>query len=400
MRVPKILVATLKIAASFPLHLAAAFLATVISDLLLTVQPMFLRTFIDLSQNHVDVRKLWIFPILMAAAAVLAYAYEFISVAIRYFLKRRIAQLIEEVYIDYGDKQRPEIVRLSLGKGIDHLAELTMSVSVEFLMYATRIGLILACLALDQVKLALATFVILLVSGVVSWITTQRGSRIIRTMELIRSQSITLAMKGSPSAKRHLTRLYELDWVQFLLKALNFFLSFVVFRVLPVSVLALYLFGSGVTLGALTSTFLYFSMLRGPYNELVKLLQESMAALSEASLFADSLEQGLWLHGILDSLPVGLIWSRESGGGTPLSAVSEAPPAREYFDDLGDSPEGAPVKASNLRTLAERSKSASICVHSQDDLMFRHAHFFAPRQAKVRTILPILRTAVAAGAIK
>ena len=63
MRASKPLALSLKLVSGFPLHLLAAFFAAIISDLLMTIQPLFLRVFIDQSQAGVERSKLWWVPV-------------------------------------------------------------------------------------------------------------------------------------------------------------------------------------------------------------------------------------------------------------------------------------------------------------------------------------------------
>ncbi len=83
--------------ARHPLHLIAAYAAAVIAEVLLTIQPLFLRGFIDGAQSGLSHRELWQFPAFMVAAAGLTYAFDFISVAIRFLLQRRIERGLKEV---------------------------------------------------------------------------------------------------------------------------------------------------------------------------------------------------------------------------------------------------------------------------------------------------------------
>ncbi len=96
----------LRLVSAFPLHLIAAFLAALVSEILLTIQPRFLRGFIDQAQAGLGGSELWVFPVFMLGAAVLSYAFEFISVAIGYYLETRLALHLKQVYLKHCRQQR------------------------------------------------------------------------------------------------------------------------------------------------------------------------------------------------------------------------------------------------------------------------------------------------------
>jgi hypothetical protein len=341
----------------FPLHLAAAFLAALISDLLLTIQPMFLRAFIDLSQSGAPKGKLLAFPAFMAGAAVLAYLYDFIAVAIRFALQRRVEDLLKEVYLDFGDKSKPDAVRLSLRVGLAHQAQLAVSLALDFALLFARIALILACMALGQGTLALATLLVLAAGLAAHAWTSARLGRLSRATARMLERAVGLALGGSWLAKERLAHHSELERRGFLLRSVDVLVVFVVFRVMPIGALVWFLFGSGLTLGSLTSTLLYVSMLRLPYLDLIRLLSESLVALRESELFSSGLARGLRMSSLLRSLPFGLIWDRDGPfGGKPLSSAAADPEARELRDDMGDDPARAAEKARLLGLLAERAR--------------------------------------------
>ena len=371
--------------ARHPLHLIAAYAAAIIAEVLLTIQPLFLRAFIDGAQGGLSHRELWQFPAFMVAAAALTYAFDFISAAIRFLLQRRIERELKEVYLDFGGERRADNVHYALYSGIGKLAELSLSLGVDFLLVTSRIALILAFLSLDNPALGLATLLILGAGLAVNALTVSRLGRIRRTVERATGSVVARASRGAgAAAKERLGRIYSYDLPQFNLESLNVLLSFCVFRVLPVSVLAWYLLGRGGSLGSLASTFLYFSMLRGPFSELTSLLQKSVVTFTESALFRGELEQGLALNRLFEALPRGMIWERSPRRrGTPLSAASSAGGnGREFFDDMS----GAD-KAAALDSLRRRSKAASVYLYSEDAAVARHAHFIHHGGGEASTVL-------------
>lgn len=372
------------LAARHPLHLIAAFAAALIAEVLLTIQPLFLRAFIDGAQSGLPHRELWQFPAFMVAAAGLTYAFDFISAAIRFLLQRRIERELKEVYLDFGGERRADNIQHALYSGIGKLAQLSLSLAVDFLLVMSRIALILAFLSLDNPALGLATLLILAASLGVNAATVSRLGRISRAVERAAGSVVARALRGKAgAAKERLGRIYSYDVPQFNLESLNVLLSFGIFRVLPVSALAWYLLGRG-SLGSLASTFLYFSMLRGPFSDLTSLLQRSVVTFTESALFRGELEQGLALNGLFEALPRGMIWERSPRRrGTPLSAAAAAGEgAREFYDDLNGS-----AKDSALDGLRRRSKERSLCVYSEDPALRRHAHFVHRGAGEAATVL-------------
>jgi hypothetical protein len=374
-----------ELALRHPLHLIAAYAAALIAEVLLTIQPLFLRAFIDGAGAGLRARDLWPFPAFMLAAAALTYAFDFISVAIRYILQRRIERGLKEVYLDYGGERRAEAARFALGSGIGRLASLSLSLSVDFLLVLSRAGLILAFLSLDNPALGGLTVLVLAAGLAVNAASTARLGRLSRAAERGTGAVVARARAGgAASAKSGLDRVHRYDLAQFSLRSANVAVSFFVFRVLPLSVLAWYLLGRGGSLGSLASTFLYFSMLRGPFSELTSLLQDSVVAFSESGLFRGELERALVLERLFAQLPRGMIWERSARRqGLALSTAARAEPgAREFYDDLS----GAEKDAA-LDLLRRRSKTLSLCVYSEDAAVARHAHFVHHGEGAVRTVL-------------
>ena len=121
----------LRLVGRFPLHLAAAFLAALLAEFLFTIQPAFLKTFINQAQAGAPRGALLVFPAFMVGAAILAYAFDFISVTIRYLLEARLSRLLKEVYVEFSPKDRVEVLQFSLWTGLSHLSRLALSLSVS-----------------------------------------------------------------------------------------------------------------------------------------------------------------------------------------------------------------------------------------------------------------------------
>lgn len=378
--------------ARYPLHLSAAFLAAVLCDLLVTMQPLFLRAFIDEASSGLARQKLWLFPSFLLAAAVLAYAFDMIAVSIRFFLREKLTLRLSEAYLDFADRKHEAAVQFSLRSGISSYAELALSVSLDFILALSRIAIILLFMALDQSQLALAAGAAVLVGLAVSATTTGKIGRISLAAERAKGRLAALALKRSPSARDYLTKLYAFGLRLYGLKSLNVLVTLCLFRALPIGALALYLMDKGLSLGALASTFLYFSMLRAPYSELTSLMQESQIAISSSALFLSDLSRGLDLQNILARTPYGLIWDKSAAaGGAPLSGLGEDDSGREYFDDVPAPPAGTPRHAKDklMSRLAQSSRSFSICLHSDDPAARNFVHFIRHPDGRFTTALVV-----------
>lgn len=379
----KALAPFVRLVAAYPLHLAAALLAAVIAEALLTIQPQLLSGFIDSMNGGVPKRALWAFPAFMASAAVLAYAFDFISVAIRYALERGLERELKDVYLEVADKGRAEVVQYSMWSGIGKLSDLALAVTVDFCLVVSRIAIILAFLSFGHPGLGLAALAGVVLGTAATVATTTRLGRISKTIEFGTGRSVSFALASAlASARRALRRVYALDERLFALKSVNVAISFTLFRVLPIGVVAWSLAGAELSLGDLASVFLYVSMLRGPYLDLIALLQESIVSLSESGLFREELERGLALRDSLRSVPVGLVWERSASRlGSPLSSSAEAG-SRTYFDDASGE-----AKERLLEALARRARRRSVLVFSEDPALARYAHFVRSPDGGIRTVL-------------
>lgn len=375
------LAAALRLAAREPVALAAAFLAALIAEAMLTMQPLFLRAFIDQAQGGAAPKLLLYFPLFMLAAAGLAYLFDLIAVAIRFRLQRGLTRRLRELYVEFSDKPKPETTRFALRSGLTGLAQLALALSLDLLLVLARLSLILGGLGLGDPAAAWAAALVLALGAALSYATTARLGRLSRTRELLAERLGAEALAGRPGWRRTLDRGEMVADKRFGLLSINVLMSFLIFRVLPVAVLFWHVYGAGGTVGSLASAFLYLSMLRAPYQELVGLLQDNLVAFSESSVFAVELERGLKRHAATVAVPFGLIWERDTGpAGRPLSqALAE----REVLDDM---PPGAPGKLERLRALAERSRGASILLYSEDPAVRAFAHFVR-RGGTIRTAL-------------
>lgn len=381
-RLPGPLGSSLRLVLRFPLHLVAAGLAAVLSEFLFTLQPLFLRGFIDQAQGGLPRSRLWLFPAFMAAGAVLAYAFDFIAVAIRYRLSTALSRGLKEAYMDAAPAGKEEAARFSLRAGLGGFAELALSLALDFWLAGARLLLILGAMALGQPALAAAAAATMAAGYGLGWLAMRRIGRLSRMLDLLNERIASLALRGPAGTSSALDRFYRLDAARFNLRSASFMVSFFLFRILPVSVLAWYLLGQGPSLGTLASTFLYFSMLQGPYSELARLAQESAVALSESALFGPELERGLARRELFARVPVGLVWNRsgpETLGAIPLSKASDGPAGREFQDDLPPladcSRDQRLRKEELLARLARVSRKRSVCLVSADPQAGAFAHF-------------------------
>ena len=374
-----------RLVAAFPMHLAAAFLAAVLAEGLLTIQPQLLRGFIDSVTSGLPQSALWSFPSFMIAAAALAFAFDFLSVAIRYALERDLEKRLKEIYLDVADKSRAEVVQFSLWSGVAKLSQLALAVTLDFALVLSRIAIILAFLSAGHPALAAAALAALSIGTLATLATTRRIGRISKTIGFGTGRTVSFALASSPgSARREMARVYALDRRLFALRSANVAVSFLLFRVLPVAVIAWKLSGASLTLGELASVFLYVSMLRGPYLDLNALLQESMVSLSESGLFREELQRALALREATQGLPAGLLWERAAlKAGEPLSRA-DGSSAAAFYDDLeGEAKERA------LSALASRAREGPLVVFSLDPVVGRHAHFVRGEGGLVHTVLAL-----------
>jgi hypothetical protein len=372
----------LKMVSGHPLHLAAALLAAFVSETLSIVQPQFLRAFIDASAK-VAVAKLWPIPALMAASAVLGYAFHTISVSIRELLQKNLSRQLKEAYLEFGDLSRPEHLHFSLRKGIQHLSQLTLSLTVDFFLVLTRLAMISLFLILAQPALGGIVIVMLAVAVSTSLRLTSLLGKTSRAYERASGRLVAAAKRDRFACGSSLDRIERLEKAKFKLTRLNLLPQFLLFRLMPAAVLALFLFDKRLTLGSLTSIFLYLSMLRAPYQEFVQKLQEAQASISEVALFRGDLERSLALSSVLSSTRAGLIWLPGSDKrGKPLSAG--AAPVREFFDDMPPGDE----KDRRVRELARAAEDGSICLHSSDPGLAALAHFRLPPGGPLTLAMP------------
>ncbi|MBI4346133.1 MAG: ABC transporter ATP-binding protein [Elusimicrobia bacterium] len=373
-----------RLVAAFPMHLIAAFLAAVLAEALLTIQPQLLRGFIDSTTAGLPAAQLWAFPAFMAASAVLAYAFDFLSVAIRYALERDLERSLKELYLDIADRGRAEVVQFSLWSGVAKLSQLALAVTLDFALVLSRIAIILVFLSAGQPVLAAGALVALAVGTIATIATTGRIGRISKTIGFGTGRTVSAALGSSLlSARRELGRVYALDRRLFALKSLNVAVSFAMFRVLPVGVIAWKVAGADISLGELASIFLYVSMLRVPYLDLNALLQESLTSLSESALFREELERGLAVRQAAERVGAGLVWERTAArAGAPLSTAS-ASDARVFHDDVAPT-----AKAAILEGLAARSRAGAVIVFSEDPRLARFAHFVREGDS-LRTVLSV-----------
>jgi hypothetical protein len=376
----------LRFSFAFPLHLAAAFIAAVAAEVLLTMQPMFLRAFIDEARNGMAARELWAFPTFMIVGALLAYTFDFISITIRYLLEQRLSMSLKDAYLEHGPRGRPEVFQLAMSTGISNLALLSLTLSVDVWLVLARIALVLCFLSFENLGLGLGVAAAMTACLGLNVATNLRIGRVSRAIQRVTTRIVALAARsGLPLARTRLGRLYDFDLHRFGLRSANVAFSFIMFKLAPLSVLIAYLLGAQISLGAIASTFLYFSMLSTPYQDLLFLLQTGTVTYSESALYREDVERSLSARDLLERVPVGLIWDRCSkAGGSPLSALDEqAPPPRELFDDLDS---GSELKARRLRLLAKAAHEGSICIHGQDEALGRFVHFVS-EEGGVRTAI-------------
>lgn len=386
----------LNLIGSSQIYIATALLATVAAEILQLIQPIFIRGFIDYYGSGMSPKSLIWFPVFMVGVAILAYIFDYISVAIRFLLSQAMDIRMKEIYIGLGQKQEEQGYAFALRAGLANLAKFTLHMGIQNYIHVARLLLILSFICFENLKVGLLSVATLIFSILISLILTKKIGRFSVEREDMVSRFLNLNRdKQRKQAIEFADSLDKQEIGSFNCESLIFVLTFFTFSLLPVSVLLFALFGSEISLGQLASLMLFLSMLRGPYMDFIQFVRECIVYYSDSEIFREDFDRSVKLEMLLRRLPIGLILdpSLLEYGKLLSEADSDSLESnREFYDDLPRlvDPKTKVLNLEKLRVITELvslAKKQSILIHSGDPYLHQFAHFVQDQFGDLSTTL-------------
>jgi len=367
---------------SYPLHFLAAYFAAMICNFLLTLQPGFVRVFINEANRGVEKNHLVFISLFMILAMGLAFIFDTLQVTIALEFKLKVEKSLRYIHQRYCQYHSTRQINLTIQKGIFGLVELTVLSSLELLLVISNIVMISFFMLFEDRNLGLIVFALLFLGVISNLYLTRPLGRIAKFKEILKGRMIKNFQKDESKFSQSIMQLQKFEHKRFLLDTFFVFVSFTIFKLVPSFILitvALYLEKS---VGSIASLFLYFNLLHKPFLRLMLITKQVVLYYSQSSLFRDGIEAGLTYESTLHSFPYGLFVTPLQGeAGAPLSnGVSNSNCI--YRDDVGKLDESDGIYEQLLLMAKERP----ILIYSDSLCIYKKAHFYFDENSEVKTM--------------
>lgn len=387
--------AYLNLIGSYQIYIATALLATVAAEVLQLIQPLFVRGFIDYYGAGMGAESLIWFPVFMVGVAILAYIFDYISVAIRFLLSQAMDIRMKEIYIGLGQRQEEQGYAFAVRAGLANLAKFTLHMGIQNYIHVARLVLIMSFICFENLKVGLLTIVTLVFSIAVSLTLIKKIGRFSVEREDMVSRFLNLARdRQRVQASEFADRLDRQEVGSFNCESIIFVLTFFTFSLLPIAVLIIAMYKSEISLGELASLMLFLSMLKGPYMDFIQFVRECIVYYSDSEIFRDEFDRSLDLEKKFRGFPKGVVIDPQVIDlGKHFSEITLATVDhnREFYDDMPRlvDPETGQLnvkKLEILETLSTLGSRNSILIHSGDPYVFQFSHFLLKADGTIASI--------------
>jgi hypothetical protein len=349
----------------------ASFIAAVICSLMMTIQPLYLRTFINQAKQGVSSDHLGVIIIFMVASAGFAYVFDMISVSIRASIRLKLRDELRKVYAKHCRHHNNSQKNLAYRGGLDSLAEIALLSSLDSILILFNLALIVCFMSLESPVMATIACLFFVVSGLAITSLCKKMGRIGNHFELGNNNIINKDTGNFFESARRIDRRLNFESDNFIISSKLVFLSFFIFRVVPLFILVLFTKELGVTLGSLASIFLYFNLLHGPFKKMTLLLKSILVNFGKTEQFRNGLTAGLNFEAKMGGIPSGLILVDDCFGGDRISNQNLF---QKDHHSLIINVENSMSKDLQVQ-MVEASHRFPIILNSQDPKLQRLCHF-------------------------
>ncbi|MCO4793822.1 MAG: ABC transporter ATP-binding protein [Bacteriovoracaceae bacterium] len=367
---------------SHPLHFFAAYIAALLCNFLLTLQPGFVKVFINEASRGVDRSHLVSIALYMALALVLAFVFDTLQVTTSLAFKLKVEQILRDIHHRHCKYHSQGQINLTVQKGIFGLMEFTIITSLEAVLVISSILMVTIFMIFEDKYMGGTVFFFVSLGVIINLKITQPLGRIARFKEVVKARMIKKFKQSDEQFEHSISRLQKYEYKRFFLDTIFVFSSFATFRLLPSVILIAVALYMEKSIGGIASLFLYFNLLHKPYIRLITLVKQAVLYYSQASLFRDGLEAGLDYENYLGKLPFGLVIStRKAFAGAPLSGEINSNSVI-YSDELSTEV----ASEETIKKLLDLAKKETVLLFTQNETLIKQGHFHLDENGVLKTI--------------
>ena len=373
-----------------PLHIAIMFLATLMSTLFISIQPMFIKTFLNAISSSEETGFMLVILSFAGVSLCMAYLFDFISVSFRFLIKYNFDLFLFKTFTNSSMSLSEEAFEFGLTDGLDRISNSVLKVTLDFFHEMLKVFLIIIFLGTESLQFAIGTFCIFLLGVGVSSLLINRIAKILR-YEVLSIESLARQIRSQKREKLKY-RFLRFNYEKFGIKSFIYVITYLIFQLLPIFFLFYYTFDKFVSIGSITSILIYIGMLHGPYKNLVEIIKELKVTVKVTSFIRKDFEAYLKFLEKTKDLDKGIIFIPDSTNieGVSLNDSNPIQLVNSCLFSLNS------LENKNMDEILKRGEKEKIFILTKFEEHFRNGHFvYQSKIDEIGTVLPYLQKAIA-----
>jgi ABC-type multidrug transport system fused ATPase/permease subunit len=291
-----------------PLYFINAYIAAILTNYLLTLQPGFLKVFINEATKGSLKEHLLVITYFMIGALLLAFIFDTIQVSTSMLFKINIEKKLRLIHYRYAKNRSLKDISFPIQRGIFGLTEFCLLTSLDFLISITNIAIVLFFIFSSNPTIGAIVGFLVVTLLLATFPTIKKLGKISKEKEKIKTKCIAEYESSNISSyEKYLNDIQRKESKRFKHDTVLVFSSFLIFKLTPSFILFAYIFQKNNNYGELASLFLYFGLLYGPYKKMTSIIKQSTLFFTQAEIFKDDIEQAIKIDKILKKLPTGVV---------------------------------------------------------------------------------------------
>lgn len=338
-----------------PLLIGAIFIASIMTTIFTSVQPMFIKIFLNGLTSNESIKFLVSILLFILAGLILAYLFDLISVSLRFLIRYNFNLSLYDSFIKSSQGLSDEAFEFAITDGLPRISEAILKVSLDFIFQIITLIFIIGFLCLENIEFGVI-ILCFFIAGVFSSTYFSNLLARISKFEVRAKEQFIRSMRQNPTGKLKI-KFFDFYFHRFELDSIIVIIHFILFQIFPIIFLLYYLKDRFVTIGSITSILIYISMLRKPFLNIVQIIKTVKTSVMITAFIRKDLENYLTLlHKTLD-LDRGLILVTEGAklAGASLDVASNVALKNACLFKRENS-----AQTKNLNFLIERSKNEKI----------------------------------------
>ena len=323
---------------SFPLQLFAAFVSGILSTLLLTIQPVFIKTFINESARGVEASHLKALLLFMGLSLALAFIFDTIKVSMETVLKLKIENELRTGFHYFFSGCSKEKYDFAVRRGLFSMANFSFLLSFSLPMALVNIIVILIFIGFESPIMGLVTFLLCLASFFLNYYVSKELGSISKYKEDVKTSMIKTQAQNQQNHNSLVGELQAKEGSRFLWSTLLFLNQYSLFKIVPLVILLVLLSGNDLNSGSIAGLFLYFGLLIRPYQLLSLALQDLLVLYHQNEFIREEARLCMPLKTLQAKVPFGVVKIQGSNINEELAPINHGETTFYFNENTGESP--------------------------------------------------------------